>query len=142
MESRNFCFPASVIGGFLSVPVSVKSPVVKNSIAPNPAYSLDSKMRPSFEHCTSQPFFLPISVTAVSQMLCLPSTRLTTSCSQPEDFVNTSNDFCGDAKTCLLSARLAPAAAVVRRKSLRFGVIFIAFLLGKPLVGNVFLGML
>src|SRR5262249_54360088 len=120
-----------VIGGCLSVADSSKSPVVKKKTAPNPAKSLESKMRPSFEHTTLKLFFFPSSVTAFSTMLNFPSTRFTTSCSHPEDFVNTSTDFCEAAIKFRVNARLAPAAAVARRKSRRFGNECIELLLGN-----------
>src|SRR5258706_3197698 len=50
-------------------------------------------MRPSLEQVTSKPCLAPSSVTAVSQMLSLPSWRFTTACSKPEDLVKTRTDF-------------------------------------------------
>src|SRR5713226_7743904 len=68
-------------------------------------------MRPSFEQVTSNPFLLPSSVTAVSTMLSLPSLRLTTSCSKPEDLVKTRRDLFGAENDG--SERDKPAVAAV-----------------------------
>src|SRR5437764_1766922 len=81
------------MGGFLSVPTVVRSPVVKKSTAAYLWKSFESNTPPSLLAVTLKPCFSPREVTACSTMLSLPSTRLTTSCSQPDDFVETSTDF-------------------------------------------------
>src|SRR5260370_18000566 len=53
-------------------------------------------------------------------MLGCPPTRFTTSCSQPEDFVNTSTDLFDAPGNRLESARPAPVSVAARRNSLRF----------------------
>jgi hypothetical protein len=65
-------------------------------------------MRPSLVQVTSKPFFLPISVMAVSAMLRLSPWRFTTWCSKPEDLVKTRAQmerviFCGDCAGSLES---------------------------------------
>src|SRR5262252_6112798 len=67
-------------------------------------------------------------------MLGFPSTRFTTSCSKPEDFVNTSTDFGGAAGRRFASASPAPVTAAVRRNSLRPVIPYIVVLLNLPSV--------
>src|SRR5713101_7988204 len=133
MVSRNFCLPAGDIGGFLSVPSSVRSPVVKKKAAPKELNSAESKILPSLVHSTWKPCFLPISVATFSQMLRLPSLRFTASCSKPEDLVKTSRDFEEGSANELGREIAAPARAVVLRKSRRFVALFTVFSLD---VGN------
>src|SRR3954464_4907492 len=87
------CLPCDDIAGFLSLPTVVRSPVVKKSTAAYLWKSFESKIRPSLLLVTPKPCFVPSEVTACSTMLGLPSTRFTTSCSQPEDLVKTRIDF-------------------------------------------------
>src|SRR5579863_6831714 len=112
MVSRNFCLAATDIGGFLSVPSSVRLPVVKKKAAPNDLKSAESNILPSLVHSTWKPCFLPISVATFSQMLRLPLVRFTTWCSKPEDLVKTSNDFEEGSASDLGSEIAAPARAV------------------------------
>ena len=79
-------FPCALMGGILSVPASVRSPVVKKKNASYRAKSL-SKMRPSFVATTWKPRVLPMSVRAVSESDGPPPVRFTRSCSKPEDLV-------------------------------------------------------
>src|SRR5256885_9329141 len=120
MEVNKVCLPLAVIGGFLSVPGWVRSPVVKNKTLWKEWNSEESKILPSFEHWVAKPCFLPSSVTAFSTMLSLPSVRFTTSCSQPEDLVKTSNDLDDGNASDLGNFKAAPARAVVIKKLRRF----------------------
>src|ERR1700756_1418359 len=124
MEVSRVCLPAADIGGFLSVPGVVRSPVVKKNTAWCAWRSFESKMRPSLEHLTSKPCFLPISVIAVSQMLSFSPWRFTTACSKPEDLVKTRSDFLGAAdnfpeKDKSAMATLTAAVLRLRRNSRR-----------------------
>src|SRR5713101_2831405 len=76
-------------------------------------------MRPSLVTPTLYPCRFPRSVTASSTMLGFPSTRFTTSCSHPEDFVKTSTAFSFAASSRFESASPAPVSAAPRRNSLR-----------------------
>src|SRR5260370_39121294 len=89
-------------------------------------------MRPSFVTPTLNPCLLPRSLTASSTMLGFPSTRFTTSCSQPEDFVNTSTDLFDAPSNWSESARPAPVSVAVRRNSLRLEIAFMPSLLVMP----------
>ncbi len=76
-------------------------------------------MRPSFVTCTLNPCLAPRALIASSTMLGCPPTRFTTSCSQPDDFVNTSTVLFDAANSRLESARPAPVSVAARRNSLR-----------------------
>ena len=123
MASSSFCLPSGDMGGLPSVPIVVRSPVVKKTTAAYLWNCVSSKIRPSFVTPTWNPCLSPRAVTASSTMLGLPSTRFTTSCSKPEDFVKTSTDLCGAAGRRLPSARPAPVTAATRRNSLRPAVV-------------------
>src|SRR6266481_1915455 len=124
MVSRRVCLPAGDIGGFLSVPDCVRSPVVKNRTLWKELNSGESKILPSFEHCVWKPCFFPSSVTVVSTMLSLPSVRFTTWCSKPEDLVKTSSDLEEGEASGFGRVIAAPASAAVFRKSRRFPGLF------------------
>src|SRR4029077_11093878 len=121
------------MAGFLSVPDSVRSPVVKNNAAWKERNSEESKILPSLEHSTWKPCFLPDSVTTVSQMLSLPSVRFTTWCSKPEDLVKTSKDFAEGVAVDIGNVTAAPARALVFRNSRRFDGLFTVFSLDQGL---------
>src|SRR5437868_10993538 len=93
MELRKDCLPCADIGGFLSVPIVVRSPVVKKTAAAYLWKSFESKTRPSLVQVTLNPCLSPSEVIACSTMLSLPPTRFTTSCSHPDDLVKTRTDF-------------------------------------------------
>src|SRR6266478_8224036 len=76
-------------------------------------------MRPSLVTPALYPCRFPRSVTASSTMLGFPSTRFTTSCSHPEDFVKTRTFFSFAASSWFESASPAPVSAAPRRNSLR-----------------------
>src|SRR6185312_14105207 len=111
MALRKDCLPCADIGGFLSVPTVVRSPVVKNATAAYLWKSLESKTRPSLVQVTLKPCLLPSDVIACSTMLSLPPTRFTTSCSHPDDLVKTRTDFFVPAKMCEGRAALAATTA-------------------------------
>src|SRR5215469_14911486 len=113
--------PSGDNGGFLSVPGVVRSPVVKKSTAACLGRSLESNTRPSLVAVTAKPYFLPSEVIVCSTMLGLPSMVFTTSCSKPDDFVNTSTDFFSAPKKSVGKAILAPAmaAAFMNRRRLK-----------------------
>src|SRR5690242_7534895 len=119
MASRSFWLPSWDMGGLPSVPMVVRLPVVKKTTAAYLWNCVSSKIRPSLVTPTWNPCLSPRAVTASSMMLGLPSTRLTTSCSKPEDLVNTSTDFCGATGRRFARASPAPVTAAVRTKSLR-----------------------
>src|SRR5258708_38692440 len=113
------CLPLGDIGGLPSVPSVVRSPVVKNT---TPAYewsSFESKIRPSLVARTLNPCLFPRSVTVSSTRLGFPPTLFTTSCSQPDDFVNTSTDLFDGPISPFESARPAPVSVAARRNSRR-----------------------
>src|SRR4029077_19715023 len=119
IASSKDCLPCDDIGGFESVPVVVKSPVVKKSTAACFRKSFESNTLPSLVEVTSKPCFFPSTATAESTMLGLPPLIFTTSCSNPEDFVKTSTDFFSAANRHWGTAKLAPAAAPVRKNCRR-----------------------
>src|SRR5207253_8517068 len=71
------------------------------------------------------PCLFPSSVTVSSMMLGFPSTRFTTECSNPDDFVNTSTDFSDAAARRFENASPAPVSVAARRNSLRLEIAFI-----------------
>src|SRR6266702_1716567 len=76
-------------------------------------------MRPSFVTLTLYPCLFPSSFTVSSTILGFPLILLTTSCSNPEDFVNTRIDLLVAASKRCESERPAPVRAAARRNSLR-----------------------
>src|SRR5207248_1149678 len=131
MVSSRVCFPAELIGGFLSVPVCVRSPVVKNKTLWNERNSGESKILPSFDVSVWKPCFLPRSVTTVSTMLNFPSLRFTTSCSKPEDFVNMRRDFDLAKVSWTGNVAAALASAAVFKKTRRLAGLFTFYLLER-----------
>src|SRR5947207_8482295 len=81
------------MGGFLSVPTVVRSPVVKKSTAAYLWKSFESNTPPSLLAVTLKPCFSPREVTAFSTLLGLSPIFFTTSCSKPVDLVKTSKIF-------------------------------------------------
>src|SRR5215471_16711659 len=137
MARSSDCLPSREIGGFLSVPGVVRSPVVKNRTAACLRKSPESKTRPSLVAVTSKPCFVPSKVIPCSTMLGFPSILFTTSCSKPDDFVNTSTDFFSEPKKFVGRAILAPVIAVAfmnpRRLKPRLSRVFIDILLSFEL---------
>src|SRR5258708_6138884 len=103
------CLPLGDIGGLPSVPSVVRSPVVKNTTAAYEWNSFESKIRPSLVTPTLNPCLFPRSLTVSSTRLGFPPTLFTTSCSQPDDFVNTSTDLF-DAPTSPFETPTPPPA--------------------------------
>src|SRR4051812_40981272 len=81
------------MGGFLSVPSSVRTPVVKKMTAAYSRNSLESKSRPSLLAVSSKLLASEKFRRAVSIMLGLPFSSLIAACSKPDDFVNRSTFF-------------------------------------------------
>src|SRR6202521_6484972 len=76
-------------------------------------------MSPSLVTPALNPCLFPSSLTASSTRLGFPPTLFTTSCSQPDDFVNTSTDLYEATSSGFESASPAPVSVAVRRNSLR-----------------------
>src|SRR5713101_2217735 len=89
-------------------------------------------MRPSFVTLTLYPCLFPSSFSVSSTILGFPLILLTTSCSNPEDFVNTRIDSLVAASKRFESARPAPVSAVARRNSLRLGNALISLGCARP----------
>src|SRR5579871_34328 len=117
---RSDCLPSGDIGGFLSVPGMVRSPVVKKSTALKLRKSFESKIRPSLLEVTPKPCFAPSEVTAWSTMQGLPADVFTTSCSNPDDLVKTRTDFLSEAKNSVGRERpiVATVAVFMNRRRL------------------------
>src|SRR5258708_13127935 len=86
-------------------------------------------MRPSLVTPALNPCFFPSSLTVSSTRLGFPSTLFTTSCSQPDDFVNTSTDLLDAPLNRFESTSPAPVSVAARRNSLRLENAFIPSLL-------------
>src|SRR5260370_39956509 len=78
-------------------------------------------MRPSFVTLPLYPFLFHSSFPVSSTLLGFPPILLTTSCSNPDDFVKTRIDLLVAASKRCESERPAPVSAAARRNSLRFG---------------------
>src|SRR5229473_2675558 len=86
-------------------------------------------MRPSLVTPALNPCFFPSSLTVSSTRLGFPSTLFTTSCSQPDDFVNTSTDLLDAPLNRFESTSPAPVSVAARRNSLRLENAFMPSLL-------------
>src|SRR5207245_6515551 len=91
--------------------------------------SVESKIRPSLVTPTLNPCLFPRSLVVSSTSLGFPPILFTASCSQPDDFVNTSTDLFDDPSSRFESARPAPVSAAARRNSLRLEYAFMSYLL-------------
>src|SRR5882724_1876558 len=94
-------------------------------------------MRPSFVAFTSNPCFAAKPRTHFSTTLGFPGVVLTTSCSQPDDFVNSRTDFLLAADRRLDNARPALPIATVRRNSLRLAASVVILFFSSALVPEV-----
>jgi hypothetical protein len=119
MASSKDCLPCDDIGGFKSVPVVVKSPVVKKSTAACFRKSFEWKTLPSLVAVTSKLCCFPSAATACSTMLGFPPVVFTTSCSKPEDLVKTRTDLLPAANSSWGNAKLAPTIAPARKNCRR-----------------------
>src|SRR5471030_2661349 len=107
------------MGGCLSVPSVVRSPVVKKNVAAYECSSGESKIRPSLVALTSNPYFAPNPRTHFSTTLGFPGEVFTTVCSKPDDLENSKTDFLLAADSLLDKANPAVPIATLRRNSLR-----------------------
>src|SRR6266849_7294008 len=89
-------------------------------------------MRPSLVTPTLNPCLFPSSLTVSSTRLGFPPTLFTTSCSQPDDFVNTSTDLLDTPGNRFDSASPAPVSVAARRNSLRLENAYMPSLLVMP----------